>query len=109
MGGHGGLNILPQKKWNVYRKDNQEKVEKDRELLEKGRQMHHAETLKDSLIGKRQYHETKTDQELYQMAKKKEKISGDKQVLDSSDNFGKIVEHKPWYLKASITSMVEDK
>jgi len=22
MGGHGGLNILPQKKWNVYRKDN---------------------------------------------------------------------------------------
>jgi len=29
MGGHGGLNILPQKRWNVYRQDNQEKVKKD--------------------------------------------------------------------------------
>lgn len=25
MGGHGGLNILPQKRWNVYRYDNREK------------------------------------------------------------------------------------
>ena len=33
MGGHGGLNILPQKRWNVYRKDNQEKVQKDKDLL----------------------------------------------------------------------------
>ena len=29
MGGHGGLNILPQKKWNVYNRDNRERVEKD--------------------------------------------------------------------------------
>ncbi|SPJ08571.1 conserved Plasmodium protein, unknown function [Plasmodium sp. DRC-Itaito] len=29
MGGHGGLNILPQKKWNVYRKDVQYKVHYD--------------------------------------------------------------------------------
>ena len=29
MGGHGGLNILPQKKWNVYNPDNREKVAKD--------------------------------------------------------------------------------
>lgn len=29
MGGHGGLNILPQKRWNVYRQDNKEKVQKD--------------------------------------------------------------------------------
>ncbi|KAI4838944.1 hypothetical protein MKS88_002455 [Plasmodium brasilianum] len=29
MGGHGGLNILPQKKWNVYRKDVQYKVNYD--------------------------------------------------------------------------------
>ena len=31
MGGHGGLNILPQKKWNVYNFDNREKVRKDEE------------------------------------------------------------------------------
>lgn len=31
MGGHGGLNILPQKSWNVYNFDNREKVKKDEE------------------------------------------------------------------------------
>ena len=30
MGGHGGLNILPQKKWNVYNRDNREKVDRDK-------------------------------------------------------------------------------
>mmetsp|Transcript_65118 Transcript_65118/g.108182 ORF Transcript_65118/g.108182 Transcript_65118/m.108182 type:complete len:281 (+) Transcript_65118:212-1054(+) len=29
MGGHGGLNILPQKSWNVYNRDNRQKVERD--------------------------------------------------------------------------------
>ncbi|CAI5505993.1 unnamed protein product [Closterium sp. Naga37s-1] len=29
MGGHGGLNILPQKRWNVYNYENREKVRKD--------------------------------------------------------------------------------
>ncbi|XP_952865.1 uncharacterized protein TA07155 [Theileria annulata] len=29
MGGHGGLNILPQKKWNVYRHDRQYQVKFD--------------------------------------------------------------------------------
>ncbi|GAW80677.1 hypothetical protein, conserved [Plasmodium gonderi] len=33
MGGHGGLNILPQKKWNVYRKDRQYKVNYDENKL----------------------------------------------------------------------------
>ncbi|GLJ18301.1 hypothetical protein SUGI_0323830 [Cryptomeria japonica] len=31
MGGHGGLNILPQKRWNVYNFDNRERVRKDEE------------------------------------------------------------------------------
>lgn len=30
MGGHGGLNILPQKKWNVYNWDNREIVDRDK-------------------------------------------------------------------------------
>ncbi|GAB5371234.1 hypothetical protein AAMO2058_001561900 [Amorphochlora amoebiformis] len=29
-GGHGGLNILPQKRWNVYRYDNRQIVEQDK-------------------------------------------------------------------------------
>jgi len=31
MGGHGGLNILPQKKWNVYGRDNRLRVARDEE------------------------------------------------------------------------------
>ena len=31
MGGHGGLNILPQKKWNVYNFDNRQRVKRDEE------------------------------------------------------------------------------
>ncbi|KAJ7539579.1 hypothetical protein O6H91_11G100600 [Diphasiastrum complanatum] len=31
MGGHGGLNILPQKRWNVYNFENRERVRKDEE------------------------------------------------------------------------------
>ncbi|KAL1528110.1 hypothetical protein AB1Y20_009475 [Prymnesium parvum] len=31
MGGHGGLNILPQKSWNVYNRDNRLKVQRDEE------------------------------------------------------------------------------
>ncbi|SBT34446.1 conserved Plasmodium protein, unknown function [Plasmodium ovale wallikeri] len=39
MGGHGGLNILPQKKWNVYRKDIQYKVNYDEnKLIKEGEQ-----------------------------------------------------------------------
>ncbi|EPS62046.1 hypothetical protein M569_12745, partial [Genlisea aurea] len=35
MGGHGGLNILPQKRWNVYNYDNREKVRRDEEAAAK--------------------------------------------------------------------------
>ncbi|KAL2636319.1 hypothetical protein R1flu_007798 [Riccia fluitans] len=28
MGGHGGLNILPQKRWNMYNFENREKVKR---------------------------------------------------------------------------------
>ncbi|KAI3983993.1 hypothetical protein MKX01_035120 [Papaver californicum] len=39
MGGHGGLNILPQKSWNVYNFDNREKVKKDEEEAAKEEQL----------------------------------------------------------------------
>ncbi|KAL6550140.1 hypothetical protein OROMI_020628 [Orobanche minor] len=39
MGGHGGLNILPQKRWNVYNYDNREKVRRDEEAAAKKEQL----------------------------------------------------------------------
>ncbi|KAL6501566.1 hypothetical protein OROGR_026699 [Orobanche gracilis] len=39
MGGHGGLNILPQKSWNVYNYDNREKVRRDEEAAAKEEQL----------------------------------------------------------------------
>jgi len=39
MGGHGGLNILPQKSWNVYNYDNREKVRRDEEAAAREEQL----------------------------------------------------------------------
>ncbi|VFQ88749.1 unnamed protein product [Cuscuta campestris] len=39
MGGHGGLNILPQKRWNVYNFDNREKVRRDEEAAAREEQL----------------------------------------------------------------------
>ncbi|XP_052211037.1 uncharacterized protein LOC127813934 [Diospyros lotus] len=39
MGGHGGLNILPQKRWNVYNYENREKVRRDEEAAAKEEQV----------------------------------------------------------------------
>ncbi|KAL5551124.1 hypothetical protein UlMin_001300 [Ulmus minor] len=46
MGGHGGLNILPQKKWNVYNYENREKVRKDEEAAAKEEQLKREQTRK---------------------------------------------------------------
>ncbi|CAK73993.1 unnamed protein product (macronuclear) [Paramecium tetraurelia] len=47
MGGHGGLNILPQKKWNVYNMENRNIVERDkrkeRERVQKEKRKEHKE------------------------------------------------------------------
>ncbi|EDO05512.1 hypothetical protein BBOV_I004310 [Babesia bovis T2Bo] len=54
MGGHGGLNILPQKKWNVYRADRQYEVKYDEHRdIEKRlatREQRKRERLTDSLV-----------------------------------------------------------
>lgn len=46
MGGHGGLNILPQKKWNVYNFDNREKVRLDEEAAAREEQLKREEIRK---------------------------------------------------------------
>lgn len=46
MGGHGGLNILPQKRWNVYNFDNREKVRKDEEQAAREEQLQREQSRK---------------------------------------------------------------
>ncbi|XP_043715848.1 leukocyte receptor cluster member 1 [Telopea speciosissima] len=46
MGGHGGLNILPQKRWNVYNFDNREKVRLDEEAAAREEQLKLEQTRK---------------------------------------------------------------
>lgn len=46
MGGHGGLNILPQKRWNVYNYDNREKVRRDEEAAAKEEQLKREQAIK---------------------------------------------------------------
>lgn len=51
MGGHGGLNILPQKRWHVYRDDNRLRVLRDerefQEAVEAERQQHQRRVMSD--------------------------------------------------------------
>jgi len=53
MGGHGGLNILPQKRWNVYNYDNREIVNRDRKMVREERERRErkrrAERLKEQI------------------------------------------------------------
>ncbi|GMH09530.1 hypothetical protein Nepgr_011371 [Nepenthes gracilis] len=46
MGGHGGLNILPQKRWNVYNFENREKVRRDEEAAAREEQTKREEARK---------------------------------------------------------------
>ncbi|QHO19834.1 uncharacterized protein DS421_11g332500 [Arachis hypogaea] len=46
MGGHGGLNILPQKRWNVYNYENREKVRRDEEQAARDEQIKRDEVRK---------------------------------------------------------------
>ena len=97
MGGHGGLNILPQKTWNVYRQDNQAKVKRDEEFLAQARETRLAEEASSrmqslkagegnsmaapSMANKRKHHEREhdsrqmndcslTDEQIFKRAKK---------------------------------------
>lgn len=52
MGGHGGLNILPQKKWNVYNYDNRAIVDKDKKEAAAKKRAEYERNRQNGLQGK---------------------------------------------------------
>eukprot|EP00891_Asterochloris_glomerata_P002108 jgi/Astpho2/2108/Aster-x1039 len=54
MGGHGGLNILPQKRWNVYGRENRLKVARDEAAYEEEQQAKRAKHQKAEQEHRRQ-------------------------------------------------------
>eukprot|EP00658_Telonema_sp_P-2_P062636 TRINITY_DN5131_c0_g1_i2.p1 TRINITY_DN5131_c0_g1~~TRINITY_DN5131_c0_g1_i2.p1 ORF type:complete len:258 (-),score=74.46 TRINITY_DN5131_c0_g1_i2:270-1043(-) len=75
MGGHGGLNILPQKSWNVWNRDNIEKVRKDEKEHAEAEAAKRKQTLDVQFEGKLQ--------EL--RAKKRKRPSPEKDGYDGGD------------------------
>ncbi len=96
MGGHGGLNILPQKRWNVYNYENRATVNRDQQMVREEREhrerLQRAKRLQDQIRlakgeglpeeeaaeNSRTREETKHDRyaeenELYVKAKRKQK------------------------------------
>jgi hypothetical protein len=86
MGGHGGLNILPQKTWNVYRRDNRDKVDEDEQLLNEAKRKRAQNQKSQDLqtkLGSLKNHKSSAyalpahgnldDQELFKQAKKDKK------------------------------------
>ena len=65
MGGHGGLNILPQKKWNVYNRDAREKVERD---------VRRAEEQKDQEQTRYEQNQAEMRYEILRSQKKRDKL-----------------------------------
>lgn len=69
MGGHGGLNILPQKRWHVYRDDNRLRVLRDerefQQAVQAERQQQQRVLLTDAIIRfKRRKHEVTGEPEV---------------------------------------------
>ncbi|KAJ8467650.1 hypothetical protein OPV22_030202 [Ensete ventricosum] len=56
MGGHGGLNILPQKRWNVYNYENREKVRRNEEAAAREEQLQREQSRRERLRRARGLH-----------------------------------------------------
>lgn len=114
MGGHGGLNILPQKKWNVYNYDNRVKVESDqakhnKHQKEQNRLIHQTNSLRVFNTLRAQNDPTASFPNLDPVGEVKQNPEYQKEIQDQSDRFIKqttmylgqtvLDSDLPWYMK----------
>jgi hypothetical protein len=103
MGGHGGLNMLPQKEWNVYNNDNREVVHRDEDKMKKEMDRRKrkkleselddiASTLKGGLApisnqidGKRAYKLYEEENSIYHQIVQEEKVMEDEKLEEIRD------------------------
>jgi hypothetical protein len=117
MGGHGGLNILPQKKWNVYNYDNRVKVEADKKKYKRIRKEQKEKIREEK--AKRVFNTLRAQNDPFKNFEEKEREScqnpeHQKEMQMEQDRFIKqttmylgqtvLDSEKPWYTKPSNTS-----
>ena len=117
MGGHGGLNILPQKKWNVYNYDNRVKVEADKKKYKRVRKEQKEKIREEK--AKRVFNTLRAQNDPLKNFEEKERESSqnpehEKEMRMEEDRFIKqttmylgqtvINSEKPWYTKPYATS-----
>ena len=98
MGGHGGLNILPQKKWNVYNWDNRIKVNQNEKLVkaEISRRKKIAKlkrfdnNIRSIKSGVKDLSPEKGANQEFEMMSVKEKNKMFKEIMESNSNIKKI-------------------
>lgn len=110
MGGHGGLNILPQKKWHVFNYDNRLKVELD-QLHAREEEIEREETVQQ-IQTERVFNTLREQAELPLLQGEEKKLEKgntrylkeqqkrkDSEVMRSSMYLGQTVSHQsaPWY------------
>lgn len=117
MGGHGGLNILPQKKWNVYNYDNRVKVEADKQKYKRIRKEQKEKIREDK--AKRVFNTLRAQNNPLKSFEEKEReisqntehqkemqMEEDRFIKQTTMYLGQTVldSEKPWYTKPSSTS-----
>ncbi|KAL8112336.1 uncharacterized protein LOC141668273 [Apium graveolens] len=112
MGGHGGLNILPQKRWNVYNFDNREKVRKDEEAAAKEEQLKREQSRKrDTELRLEQLRQARGVASSSKSELKAESITEVKSEEKSKNNHINLFEGIKIFdpIEASINSFDDDK
>lgn len=99
MGGKGGLNILPQKKWNVYNWDNRIKVMENEKIVEKEIQKLEKNRKEKNLSDKVKILKSYGDKEI---AMEKYNFNSSQEKIDKNKIFKEVMERRSMGKKLNV-------